>query len=265
MNIKNKSSVDSVINSFDNWIQDTDKITPHSFLSHDLKGLISNDPCMKNNLSILRFLAKEMNQKPKIIDFGCGNLRFKQCFEELLFDWVGLDYSDSIDPEYHKGKKQTTGKIIYYDGLNVPFEDNEFDMVWSSQALEHIQDIDITFSEISRILKHNGYFAGSVSFLEAYHARSTYSYTPYGFLLLLKKYNLQLEKITPGVDGFTLLLKRLAGILNDDQDWSKIFQQGGLLSSAIKEKMLKSNFTETDVSALLLQLCGHFRFIAKKV
>jgi hypothetical protein len=52
--------------------------------------------------------------------------------------------------------------------------------------------VGMTFAEISRVLKARGYFMGATSFLEPYHAQSTYSYTPYGFRLICERHGLKL-------------------------------------------------------------------------
>jgi ubiquinone/menaquinone biosynthesis C-methylase UbiE len=39
----------------------------------------------------------------------------------------------------------------------LPFDDNTFDFIYTSQVFEHIQDYSITLSEMARILKPNGF------------------------------------------------------------------------------------------------------------
>lgn len=43
-----------------------------------------------------------------------------------------------------------------YDGRTLPFEDGCFDVVFSSNVLEHIPDLQKTLSEIHRVMKVNG-------------------------------------------------------------------------------------------------------------
>jgi ubiquinone/menaquinone biosynthesis C-methylase UbiE len=43
-----------------------------------------------------------------------------------------------------------------YDGKQMPFENNTFDIVWSNDTFEHLKHPAITVHELSRILKNNG-------------------------------------------------------------------------------------------------------------
>jgi len=46
--------------------------------------------------------------------------------------------------------------IIDYDGTHLPFDNASFDVVFSSNALEHVRDLPATHAEICRVLKPNG-------------------------------------------------------------------------------------------------------------
>lgn len=45
-----------------------------------------------------------------------------------------------------------------YDGLNIPFEDNKFDIITCSMVLHHVDKQNILLSEIRRVLKKDGIF-----------------------------------------------------------------------------------------------------------
>lgn len=46
--------------------------------------------------------------------------------------------------------------IIPYDGYNLPFDSGSFDIIFSSNVLEHIQHLDLFEEEILRVLKPDG-------------------------------------------------------------------------------------------------------------
>ncbi|WP_187471243.1 class I SAM-dependent methyltransferase [Luteimonas viscosa] len=46
--------------------------------------------------------------------------------------------------------------ISIYDGRNLPFADASFDVVVSSNVLEHVQDLDALLADMSRVLRREG-------------------------------------------------------------------------------------------------------------
>ncbi len=47
--------------------------------------------------------------------------------------------------------------VVDYDGSHIPFEDGTFDIVFSSNVLEHVLDLPRMYAEIRRVLKPGGY------------------------------------------------------------------------------------------------------------
>ena len=92
------------------------------------------------------------------LDFGCGDGFFKQ----IVFPnkrMVGLDVFGS---DVHLAKTSMYKNITLYDGLKIPFKNNQFESVISNSVLEHIPNLKKTVKEISRIIKPKGYFLCSV-------------------------------------------------------------------------------------------------------
>lgn len=52
--------------------------------------------------------------------------------------------------------EQRVWNVIEYDGTHIPFPDNSFDVVFSSNVLEHIPHVRAFQDEIRRVLKPNG-------------------------------------------------------------------------------------------------------------
>lgn len=87
------------------------------------------------------------NDVDTIIDVGCGNGIITN---ELSNNWkvVGLDISE-------EAIKYVKCEAVIASGTSIPFQDKSFDLVLTSEMLEHLSDSDLskTIEEISRIAK----------------------------------------------------------------------------------------------------------------
>jgi len=85
-------------------------------------------------------------------DIGCGP------FGGVFFDRVDLNlYPIDILADEYNSMNLTNKKIIYGDlNKTLPFEDNFFDYIICTNAIDHINNIQHGFDEIKRILKKNG-------------------------------------------------------------------------------------------------------------
>ena len=64
---------------------------------------------------------------------------------------------DSIDIPNSNYADQLEFPVQPYDGRNIPFSDESFDVVFSSNVLEHVRDLPYLQAEIKRVLKPGGY------------------------------------------------------------------------------------------------------------
>jgi ubiquinone/menaquinone biosynthesis C-methylase UbiE len=91
------------------------------------------------------------NKDLKILDVGCGNGRdFITYFKDNKdISFTGVDLKD-------RGLRQKNFKLVKTDAKQLPFKDNEFDIVISIGVLEHIVPIEKlckVISEIDRVGK----------------------------------------------------------------------------------------------------------------
>lgn len=102
-----------------------------------------------------RYLSS-VDFKGSVLDVGCGD----GLFAKILFDNAegrvdtGIDY-DPIE----LGKARKTGiykKLFVCSATSMPFQDSCYDTVFSNSVLEHIPDLEVALSEISRVLKPGG-------------------------------------------------------------------------------------------------------------
>lgn len=97
---------------------------------------------------------RKLRKAQAVIDLGCGpgtllyNLS-KECGGETL----GLDLSK--EKCFYARLMSPKSDVIRADTLRTPFKDGVFDMVYSSQLIEHVDDTNM-IREVKRILKENG-------------------------------------------------------------------------------------------------------------
>ena len=207
----------------------------------------------------------DLDKKPlKVLDFGCGLGRSRNRINSMGHHWTGLDIPDSVESVARK----PSNDVILYDGGKIPVNDAEFDVVLSLQTFEHIQDIDLTFSEISRILKPNGHLIGAVSQMEAFHSMSTFNFTPYGLKLVAERNGMELSKVHPQIDSISLIFRSMMRALGDKKS-VEIINQMFHDSSPINKQMTligeKKGLSNKEINSWKLQYCGQFSFdILKK-
>jgi SAM-dependent methyltransferase len=101
--------------------------------------------------TIFKHLRKRIpDWNGKILDVGCGNCPFKFLVDDAHATYVGIDVENTADFDYHNSDK------IVFDGENIPFENESFDYILSTEVLEHIENPEKIIREMYRVLKMNG-------------------------------------------------------------------------------------------------------------
>ena len=62
----------------------------------------------------------------------------------------------SIDLAARQRSDRQYFPVIDYDGEQLPFSENSFDVVYSSNVLEHVERLEVTLAEIQRVLRKHG-------------------------------------------------------------------------------------------------------------
>jgi SAM-dependent methyltransferase len=85
--------------------------------------------------------------KGRLLDVGCGNKPYSSLFHTE--EYIGIDVATSLHDK----------KIFdfTYDGINLPFRDNEFNSIICTEVLEHSVDPVALMKEMYRVLKVDGY------------------------------------------------------------------------------------------------------------
>ncbi|MBC8216286.1 MAG: class I SAM-dependent methyltransferase [Candidatus Marinimicrobia bacterium] len=97
------------------------------------------------------------HQPTRVLDVGCGTGKQLSLLPDDV-DAVGIDISDAM---LEQAKTQANGKCKRGDATDIPFDENEFDLVISQFAL-HEKDADTIkreLVEVRRVLKPSGLFS----------------------------------------------------------------------------------------------------------
>jgi len=123
--------------------------------------------------------------KGTMLDFGCGQKPYKSIIE--VDRYVGMDIEES-------GHDHSNEDIdVYYDGKTIPFEDNYFDSVFTTEVFEHVFNLDEMLQEISRVMKPKAHLVLTVPFVWDEH-EIPYDfgrYTSFGMRHLLEKHGFE--------------------------------------------------------------------------
>jgi ubiquinone/menaquinone biosynthesis C-methylase UbiE len=89
------------------------------------------------------------NSESRVLEIGSGT--------GYILEKICLKYPNSLGLEIAGSSYQFIDpRIILYDGNILPFPESSFDVVFTSNVLEHVVEIDAFVEEIARVLKPEG-------------------------------------------------------------------------------------------------------------
>lgn len=94
----------------------------------------------------------------RLLDYGCGDCCYRPLFDEVVADYVGADLAGNADADL----------VLREDGT-VPAPDGEFDIVLSTQVLEHVAEVSLYLAECKRLLRPGGLLLLSTHGLWKFH------------------------------------------------------------------------------------------------
>lgn len=109
---------------------------------------------VKSNKKVVESRFRRFNGE-KLLDLGCGYGCYTDYFRNIGADVIGIDGSEKMI-ELARVKYPLSAFSVADLTKPLDFEDNWFDIVFCNQVLMDIEDIDLVFSECSRILKTGG-------------------------------------------------------------------------------------------------------------
>jgi len=130
-----------------------------------------------------------------MLDVGCGVKPYESIFK-CIDKYVGLDVAKHACVD-------VVGK-----NWDMPFEDNKFDALISTQVLEHTEKIDKTISEMRRVVRPGGLLFITIPFIFPEHEipEDFYRFTRYGLRKKFKDFDI--VEITP-LNGYISTLVQM--------------------------------------------------------
>lgn len=179
------------------------------------------------------------NFRGQVLDVGCGSMPYRELIlnSPNVEDYVGLDIASGLD---YEGVKPD----FLWDGNTMPFDDNRFDVVISTEVLEHVPDAEKYLKEVKRVLKPGGIFFFTVPFLMSLHEipHDYYRYTPFALERIFKKAGFEKIEIK-AMGGYNAALGQMLGLWVNMYLWGKKKVLMQFLLKPVIKYLYKSNKT----------------------
>lgn len=202
-----------------------------------------------------RIAARLPAEGVRVLDLGCGDGRSFDWFRRSFVNcsWIGLDIEDS--PEVRSRRRQDC-EFRSYNGVDIPFPDQAFDVVFSNQVFEHVRYPERLLAEVRRVLSLGGMFIGSVSYLEPYHSYSIFNFTPYGWYEINKASGLVPELMAAGIDSISLIRRSIDRRVEESSWWK--------LSPLNQQILADPALSAQEKNYKMLMYAGHIVFVCRK-
>ncbi len=93
----------------------------------------------------------------RALDLGCGRGQFTEFLRSLGWDACGVDISENAIDKAREAYPDRSFQPLGPDGA-IPFEDSHFDVIWSTEVIEHVFDVGAHLKEIHRVLRGGGVY-----------------------------------------------------------------------------------------------------------
>lgn len=195
----------------------------------------------------------------QVLDLGCGAGNSFEPIKKALpnLSYFGVDIETSPEVE---GRQRDDLSFDTFDGVNLPYESQSMDLVFSSQVLEHVRYPEELLKDVSRVLRKGGVFVGSVSFLEPYHSFSIFNWSPYGIVTVFEDNGLNDIILRPGIDGIALTMRNIFG----HKPFQSNFGKDSLFNYFIASLQENQRRSPKQINAQKLAVAGHICFRARK-
>lgn len=144
----------------------------------------------------VRAFARTIGTDKKILDVGCGIKPYQDLFKTN--DYVGIEVRGGGHLDGAKSADH------FFNGKDIPFPDNSFDVIICSEVLEHAIEPEYLLREMTRVLRPNGALFLTMPFVWPEHEvpYDFQRFTQFKHMELLKKNYFRDTIIKPTTGAF---------------------------------------------------------------
>jgi SAM-dependent methyltransferase len=157
----------------------------HPHLRYEFNPGISFPAFLTRN-RLLKCISRHSSLlKGRLMDFGCGTKPYRSLFD--VTEYTGIDFENPGHPHLNEQID------VFYDGRHIPFADDSFDSIFSSEVFEHVFNPDEALKELNRVLRMGGNILATCPFVICEHeVPNDYArYSSYGFRHLFEKHGFE--------------------------------------------------------------------------
>lgn len=104
-----------------------------------------------------------------VIDVGCGQSPYRFMLNTATTKYFGIDVKEAASFDYDNKD------VTYFNGADIPFEDNKFNGLICTEVIEHVHHYQKLVNEMHRVLKPGAVGVITVPWSARFH------YAPYDF------------------------------------------------------------------------------------
>lgn len=187
----------------------SNQFTNFSLSIHNLDSFVIRN-------EILKAISIEIPSfEGNILDSGCGVMPYKELIlkNKKATSYIGLDIESGLNYE-------NVQPDFLWDGITMPFDNDTFDVVLSTEVLEHVLNPDLYLLEVKRVLKPGGVFFFTVPFLMSFHEvpNDYYRYTPYALEEIFSRIGFTNIKIN-AMGGYNASVAHMLGLWINKYLW----------------------------------------------
>lgn len=135
---------------------------------------------------IIKISKKYNNPKYKILDIGSGYNIYKKYFDKAEFKTLDI-----------KQNKYKNIDLVCDVNKKIPIKNNSYDVIISTQVLEHLKNPHIFFAKTNKILKKNGKLFLTTNYIYEPHLEpfDYFRFTKFGLKMLAQENGFKVIKI----------------------------------------------------------------------